>query len=921
MRDATHGPAALTLVLALALLAGCELTMSSAERIARAEHALARGDAGAAIVDLKNVLQKDAGNAHARLLLARAELAQGGMVAAAADFAKVESGQAEPGEYERLRVGLLMAEGRHADVAASLASARPGLPEAERKLLLARALMSLGEAARAQPLLEELVAAEPGNEIARAGLGTVLAATAGPPRGIDYLQRAATELPRSAAIRRALGDLLLRAGDMPQAEAAYREAIALVNPKSDLPSYLAAAGGLGEALLVQNKVDAAAALVGDLGRVAPNGFLTYLLRGRVAEAHHDHAAALENLQKILAADPDNALVRMLVGAVNLEQGSLEQATANLQRVLATHPDFEPARRLLVRVYLRQDRPEDAASLLDERADADRSADTLLLRAQVALAAHDEGKLAAILEQLDTDRGVTEKTRLDVAALYLEAGHPERALNVLKVSAGTPSARADQLGLIALVGKDRAAGVRALQEYGRRAGQEPAGIRFAALALSALGEFAPALGLLGDYVKTQPRDVEMLGSLAQVEARAGRLDDAEATLRRSLEVKPTVETRIALSQLAAARGRLEDSIRWLEQARVADSKAAAPRALLVRAYLAQHKEDAAQKAVDELLAIDTTSAEPRLLALGVALARKDEATALRMANEAVKVAPGSPAAWLLKGRLHARLKQVDEARTALRRAVALAPRAPEPLNELARLELASGNPAAALAVARAAEGQSASRVGGVALEGDLLMQQGRAADAVRAYERLQSLQPSTPGVLALYRARLQAGLAAPEATLTDWLKAHPRDVAARATLAGHWDAKGERARARAEYETALQLEPNSPVLLNNIALLYAATGDNRALPTARRAYALAPLNPAIADTLGWMLVEARQLDEGLARLREAGAAAPESPDIQYHLASALARSGDKAGMRAVAARFAAAGTPPQWRDKFAALAAQ
>jgi Flp pilus assembly protein TadD len=60
--------------------------------------------------------------------------------------------------------------------------------------------------------------------------------------------------------------------------------------------------------------------------------------------------------------------------------------------------------------------------------------------------------------------------------------------------------------------------------------------------------------------------------------------------------------------------------------------------------------------------------------------------------------------------------------------------------------------------------------------------------------------------------------------------------------------------------------------------------------AERAYQLAPSDANVADTLGWALVEAGQVEKGLRYLREAQVRAPANPEIRDHLAEALKRRG-------------------------------
>jgi cytochrome c-type biogenesis protein CcmH/NrfG len=78
-----------------------------------------------------------------------------------------------------------------------------------------------------------------------------------------------------------------------------------------------------------------------------------------------------------------------------------------------------------------------------------------------------------------------------------------------------------------------------------------------------------------------------------------------------------------------------------------------------------------------------------------------------------------------------------------------------------------------------------------------------------------------------------------------------------------------------------------------------------LPASRRparaedAVKLAPGNPVILDTLGWILVDSSENGDparGLAFLRQALAKTPDARDIRYHLAAGLKKTGDLDGAR-------------------------
>ena len=142
----------------------------------------------------------------------------------------------------------------------------------------------------------------------------------------------------------------------------------------------------------------------------------------------------------------------------------------------------------------------------------------------------------------------------------------------------------------------------------------------------------------------------------------------------------------------------------------------------------------------------------------------------------------------------------------------------------------------------------------------------------------------------YLARSAARLPEPAELLQSYVEKFPHDASARGALAQAYQQQGEARRAISQYEVLYSEGMPSPVVLNNLAWLYSEAGDARALPIAREAVARAPNSPAIADTLGWILVRQGQYAEALPVLRSAMTGAPKDGDIRYHYAVALAKSG-------------------------------
>jgi thioredoxin-like negative regulator of GroEL len=135
---------------------------------------------------------------------------------------------------------------------------------------------------------------------------------------------------------------------------------------------------------------------------------------------------------------------------------------------------------------------------------------------------------------------------------------------------------------------------------------------------------------------------------------------------------------------------------------------------------------------------------------------------------------------------------------------------------------------------------------------------------------------------------------------DWLKQHPKDLATTAYLAAS-AGQHKRDRVAAQlYATLLAERPQDAFLLNNLAMATSSFDPARALVLAQQAQQLAPDNPAIMDTLGWIQVSqaasAEQMRSGLAWLDKARAKAPDNLDIAYHYAMALLKSGDRLAAR-------------------------
>ena len=75
----------------------------------------------------------------------------------------------------------------------------------------------------------------------------------------------------------------------------------------------------------------------------------------------------------------------------------------------------------------------------------------------------------------------------------------------------------------------------------------------------------------------------------------------------------------------------------------------------------------------------------------------------------------------------------------------------------------------------------------------------------------------------------------------------------------------------------------------------------------------PGNWSVMDTLGWILVEAGELEEGVSVLADAAERSQGNPTVRYHLAEAYARSGDSEAAKSIRTEILADGASFEGRS--------
>jgi predicted Zn-dependent protease len=163
-------------------------------------------------------------------------------------------------------------------------------------------------------------------------------------------------------------------------------------------------------------------------------------------------------------------------------------------------------------------------------------------------------------------------------------------------------------------------------------------------------------------------------------------------------------------------------------------------------------------------------------------------------------------------------------------------------------------------------------------------------AVREFNTAMDINLTEPIAVRAYMQMLRHDLSNPTAPLDRLLKKEPDNYRVRMMVAEYYQRRAKHEVAIEQYETVIRQNPESWIAMNNLSISYLARGRPEALAMAKRAFELAPDNNSVMDTYGWVLFKNGAVEEGLKILQEVSGKSSGNSEIQFHLAQALAETG-------------------------------
>lgn len=895
------------LILLTAALAGCS-QRSEQELLAAAQKRMEQKDAAGAVIELKNLLQKNPDNATGRHLLGKSLLEAGDMAGAEIELRRAWDLGAPRDELAPLLAQTLLQSGQARKLITEFGEQSLADPKAMSTLQqqLSLAYLTQGNLTEAKAAAVKALQLAPEDEGAVIVSARTKLAGGFPDEAVAQLDELLQRAPKAIRAVQLKAEVLLARGKVDEAEPLLKRVLDLD------PNNYEARSLLVRMAFGRQQLDEAAKLIEGMPPALAKKPQGRFLQAQLALAKNDAAKARELALPLLKLMPNYLPLLRLAAGAHQQLGELADAENLLNQAVKLAPEDAGLRRQYAGLQLQGRSPAKTLETLRPVLDSGKAdAETLLLagKAQLmqgnfegadrafAAAAKlrpDDAKTQAALALTAIARdsvapGGAGRAKADAALAQLRelaakdsgSNYDLMVVNTLMRRQDFPAALAalDKLapkmkdspvpsalrGRILLVRKD-AAGAQAAFEAALKAdaGYLPAALGLVAIDLQA-NRTEAAVKRLETFVATQQHSAQARLALAelllQTRAPAERVTEVLTTAVR--EEPNEAALRLALIDHQLRLGNIPAAAQAAQEASAAQPLNPDLLERLARTQLASGDKSQAAKTYSRLTVLAPGRAHGYLGLAQLRFVDKDYAGAEREVKRALEAEPGSVTAQRLLIQLAMRLGRLDEAQAALRERQKKYPQEAYSLVVESDIELNRQRPDAALALLRKA----------VALP-----------DPGDAAPRLFALLLAT-------KKRDEA-----QAFETQWLAAHPQDNAFATAVADVTLARGDFDGALTRYEALLKRYPDAVPLINNVAWLRSKSGKPGARELAERGLKLRPDDAALRDTYATVLAGDKQFDKAVSLQRQLIADQPDEPSFRLNLAQILIQSGDKAAAK-------------------------
>lgn len=662
------------------------------------------------------------------------------------------------------------------------------------------------------------------------------------------------------------------------------------------PSHIGATVRLGRMMLLGGQIDRALELSNKASEIDPESVDALTFKAAVLLNLNDPQGALAAANKVLAKDPKNVDAISVLAAERMAAGQMREAIALLdtgiendernvalqlikiralasldavdevesvlKRLIELYPDTDAFKTSLVSLYMRQERPDDAETVLRDKADAnptDFDAAMNVVRFLNTFRGTEQAnsELRSLIGRGDQN---APRYRMALAQLYFSQQDVEQATKVLNDLLASDASADDKL-----TAKNQMA------EMARLA-----------------GDYDRAKEILAEIFAEDSKNVSALMTRAAIRNTEREFDDSIIDLRTVLRDEPeSLRALVLLGSAYEGNGSLElaedQYTRAFQVANNASSIGLPFANFLARRGNPERAEEVLSRVVQ---------AEPNNVTAYRALAQirinlRDWAGAEQVAEQLRALQDEDSVVSRIKGIALQGQQKFDQSIRAFEESQKYAPDAFRPMASLVDAYYRSGEPEKAEAFLKSVLESSSDNVFAHVLLGQLYTEQGRKDEARAILSDAVEKSPQSPmAYTALSRfLMIDEDDDAAIDVLDKGLAELPTDLTLGLLKAGIYERRNQKDKALEQYRVMYEAQPNSPIVANNYAsILTNLDGSKEAANKALKA--MEPFMnssvPQFKDTIGWAYYLAGQGDKALPFLRDAAKELPDLTEVRYHL---------------------------------------
>jgi len=678
---------------------------------------------------------------------------------------------------------------------------------------------------------------------------------------LALLDKAMVSEPKNTEALMLKGFLLLEKGQIEQAESTLSFALSEL-PSSDiftperinilkaLTSILTSQGRSSEALLYS--------------RILSDEFPTattvneYYISAQEYYKRKQLGEAKEALQKILEIDPNNKKASTMLGVILYTEGDINGAEKYLSGMIDPEVNTPQLTQIYAMTQLKLNQSNDVLDILDDVIEYEERLDTLTLYAIAAIAEKQFDKADIAIDRIKKLFPDSPKLTL-IESSYLNEKSPEKEQEVLDLLATGLAKNSTDLSLQTVYLKKLIA-MQRLDEADRFIGNEvnKAGVSVGTRLLIAnyylyRNQYSLAEQSFNQILKVSDDNLQSYYGLAQSKQLQQDWSSAFSYYNQIIDLYPEQIKAYYGAVISTQEQRkellnIEDSLSSKHNPSIL--------ALVLADYQYQNKQfSEADKTIK------------KAINLPVDLVDKSDTLQQQISNQRIIAA--------------IRAKDYTSARELTLAQLQLTPTQSIFLMRLAAIETLSGQYAEADKVLKQIEVILPDNPQVAVLKAQLAMAQKDDTKAAQILSDEWNKNNNDEIAVELYKIYQQSDKNKAEAFLTKWLIAAPSSLYANLNSGMSLQLKGENEAAIQAYEKVLSVSPNELTSLNNAAWLYSLEKDPKAEVLAAKAYEIAPNNPAVLDTYGWILHQSGKTAEAKPLIKKALTLLPDNVEIQKH----------------------------------------